>query len=144
MARAERAGAFGKDGEDAAGSEELLAALHGFGVGGAVAVVFVADDRDAGEEEAGEKIFAELCGDEESGGGEDGFVDPAVDGAVAVEGDEESGAVEAGARGKDLDAGEVAASTELGEELVPEVRHGIEFTMGEGESSRGVGGKLSR
>jgi hypothetical protein len=144
MARAERAGAFGEDGEDAAGGEKLLAVLHGFGVDGAIAVVFVADDRDAGEKESSEKIFAELRGDKEDGGGENGFVDPAVDGAIAVESDEKSGAMEAGARGEDLEAREVAASAELGEELVPEVRHGIEFTMGEEENRAGVGGEVSK
>lgn len=112
MARSEGAGAFGEDGEDAARDEKLVATIQGFGIGGAVAIgiVFVAHNGDTGEEEAREEIFLELGGDEESGGRENGFVDPAIDGAVAVKCDDEGGAGDVRARGKDLDTREVGAS----------------------------------
>lgn len=140
MTRAEGAGAFGEDGEDAAGSEEVLTELHGGGVGGAVALVFVANDGDAGEEDFGEKISAKLCGDEKSGAREDGFVDPAIHGAVAMKGDEECGTGKARGGGEGFDAGEVETGAETGEELIPEVWHEIEFTMGK----RGHGGRSWR
>ena len=142
MTRAEGTGAFGENGEDTAGGEKFMAEIHGSGVRGTVAGVllriFIADDGNACEEEAGEEIFAELGGNEERGGGEDGFVNPAVDGTVAVKCDEERGASEARSGREDLDAREINASAEPGEELVPEVRHGGKFTMGEEEGGAGV------
>jgi len=131
MTGSKRAGAFGEDGEDTAGGEELLASHHGFGVGGAagVGLVFVPNDGDAGEEGASEEIFAQLGSNEEGGGREDGLINPAVDGPIAVKGDEERGAGEVRARGKDVDAREIKVGAQTRKELVPEVRHKLEFTM---------------
>jgi hypothetical protein len=145
MAGAEGTGAFGKDGEGVAGSKEFVAAVHGIGIAGAVVfgLIFVADDGDAGKEEAGEKIFLELRGDHERGRGEDGFVDPTVDGAVAVKGDDEGGTGEGGACGKDVDAREVDTGAKLREEAVPENWHEVEFTMGGGAALRGSWRRVS-
>ena len=131
VSRTERAGAFGEDSEGAARTEEVVAAVHGVGVTrvAAFGLVFVADDGDAGEEQASEKILLQLCGNHEGGERENGFVDPAVDGAVTVECDDEGGTGKGGARGKDVDARKVDTDTELRQKAIPEIWHEVEFTM---------------
>ena len=119
----------------------MTATLHGLGVGGAVAVVFVADHGDTGEEETGQKIFAELGRDEKNGRRKDGLVNPAIDSAVAVESDKKSGTVERRAGGEDVDTGKVETGAELGEALVPKVWHEKEFTVGRKTGTDGVGGE---
>lgn len=144
MTGAEGAGAFGKDGESAAGGEEFVAAVHCLSVARVVAfgLVLFANDGDAGKEETREKISLELGGDHKDGGGEDGFVDPAVDGTVAMECDEESGAGEGGARGKDVEARKIETGAELGEEAIPEIWHEVEFTTRGQAEGAGVGGRV--
>jgi hypothetical protein len=72
-----------------------------------------------------------LGSNEEAGSGENGFVHPAVGGAVAMKDDEKSRASEPRGGWQDLDAREINVGAEPGEELVPEVRHGSKFTMRE-------------